>query len=241
MILRAFSSWLLLSRQALKSSLYLLMLTGMLILFSSALLIWDAWRAVPPPPTWDPIFVERFDDARVLEDTYRSAPDLGQQEVESAWKVEEGRLWGEGGHNSALWFSKLKLPAQARIEFTARAESDTGDLKCELYGDGATHQSGMIVINGGWHNKLRVIARRDEHGEDRKEDRRCAPHCAPKGIEQHWVIERYEGVISWYLDGVLALKWYEGEPLHGHFFAFNHWEAKVSYDNLIVYNLSSPP
>ena len=98
----------------------------------------------------------------------------------------------------------------------------------------------MIIINGGWHNKLRVIARRDEHGEDRKEDRSCRPHCAPKGQEQRWIIERDGGLITWYINGRLALQWVESAPLTGRRFAFNHWSAKVSYDDLVVYDLSGP-
>jgi hypothetical protein len=113
-----------------------------------------------------------------------------------------------------------------------------GDVKCELYGDGAHHQSGYILINGGWKNTTRVIARQDEHAEERKEDRRCGPRCAPKGEEQRWVIERSGGLITWYLNGQLALRYDDNAPLKGRGFAFNHWEAEVSFDDLVVYDLT---
>jgi len=47
-------------------------------------------------------------------------------------------------------------------------------------------------------------------------------------------------VISWYIDGALSLRWAERAPLLGRRLAFNHWDAEVSYDDLIVYDLSSP-
>jgi len=222
------------------SALALLGLTALCALSASALLLYRAWSSAPPPPSWAPLYVERFDDPTLLQRARRSAPDQGYEPNEAAWRIEGGRLWGEGGHNAALWLPDLQLPDEARLELKARAETETGDLKCELYGDGLTHQSGMILINGGWSNRLRVIARRDEHGEDRRSDRRCAPRCAPQGVEQSWVIERRSGVISWYIDGQLSLRWKERAPLSGRGFALNHWEAKVSYDDLVVYDLKPP-
>ena len=35
-------------------------------------------------------------------------------------------------------------------------------LKCEFAGDGQHHQSGYILINGGWKNTVRAIARQDD-------------------------------------------------------------------------------
>jgi hypothetical protein len=185
------------------------------------------------------VFVERFDDPQALERVTLSPPDQGFKRAEVAWRVEGGRLYGAGGHNSALWFNDLTLPQEARIEFTTRAETETGDVKCELYGDYAHHQSGYIIINGGWKNTTRVIARQDEHAEERKEDRRCGPRCAPQGEEQRWVIERRGAVITWYLNGQLALRYHDSAPLQGQGFAFNHWEAEVSFDDLVVYDLAS--
>lgn len=236
----ALYTWLLPTPAERRQTLALLGGTLICALVAGAILLGRSWSPAPTAPAWAPIYVERFDRPEVLTRTTRAAPDLGYESSERAWVVKEGRLWGEMGHNAALWFTDLTLPDQVRVELSARAETDTGDLKCELFGDGQTHQSGLILINGGWHNKLRVIARRDEHGEDRKEDRACGPRCAPKGVEQRWVIERRDGVISWYIDDKLALRWRETAPLIGRRLAFNHWEAKVSYDDLVVYNLSGP-
>jgi len=223
-----------------RRALMILSWTLLFALIAGVTLLARAWHVAPPPPSWAPIYVERFDSPELLKRAHIGEPDLGHTRAQTAWRVEGGRLWGAGGHNAALWLRDLTLPAEVRVELSARAETDTGDLKCELFGDGQTHQSGMILINGGWHNKLRVIARRDEHGEDRKEDHRCGPRCAPKGVEQRWVIERRDGVISWYIDGALSLRWAERAPLLGRRLAFNHWDAEVSYDDLIVYDLSSP-
>ena len=75
------------------------------------------------------------------------------------------RLVGENIHNAALWLQH-KLPDRTRVEFEATPLSKNGDVKAEIFGDGFTHQSGYILIMGGWSNQLNIIARQDEHGED---------------------------------------------------------------------------
>ena len=41
----------------------------------------------------------------------------------------------------------------------ASSESPDGDIKFEVFGDGAKHESGYIAIFGGWQNRLNIIAR----------------------------------------------------------------------------------
>ena len=99
------------------------------------------------------IFQENFDDAKALEQFQRGEPDLGHTVGEAgqvAWQIKEGRLHVAKAHNAALWLKKQLPQGDVRVSFTARAHSDEGDVKCEFLGDGKQHQSGYILINGGW-------------------------------------------------------------------------------------------
>lgn len=159
------------------------------------------------------------------------------------WKVEDGRLVGEKIHNAALWL-KTPLPAKVRVEFDARAHTATGDVKAEVFGDGRTHQSGYIAIHGGWNNSITTLARQDEHAEERKVDNRACrrpgqqPRCVEPDLDYHWVIERTDGDVKWFIDGQLMLVYRDPHPVQGKHFGFNNWEAKISFDNLKIFDLS---
>ncbi len=151
------------------------------------------------------------------------------------------QLVAENIHNAALWLQR-SLPEKVRVEFTAMALSDSGDVKAEVFGDGLTHQSGYILIMGGWSNQLNIIARQDEHGEDRKRDGRCVVRnrrkaCVDKGKRYHWAIERRDSTVKWYVDGRLFMTFPDKFPLKGEHFGFNNWEAKVAFDDLRVFEL----
>ena len=194
---------------------------------------------VKPSVGGELIFSEHFEDPSILTETYQSESDQGHKA--GRWVVKDGRLHGEKIHNAALWFKGLQLPEEVRVEFKAWALSDQGDVKCELFGDGETHQSGYIIIAGGWSNSTQVIARQDEHGEERRQDRRCSQGrgavCVPKDEPQHWVIERRDGALLWFVNETLQLRFDDQQPLTGSGFAFNNWEASVAFDDLQVYAL----
>lgn len=180
--------------------------------------------------------------------------NLGPNWIEAktnAWRVENGRLCGQGAHNHPVWLNKV-LPVNARIEFDAVAFSDEGDLKCEVWGDGHsyatstsyTNATSYLPILGGWKNTAHVLARLNEHGADRHEikvdknsdDPRQRP--VQKGQVYHFKVERTDGrTIRWFVDGLEYLKWEDASPLagqgHDHF-GFNEWEAKVCFDNVKV-------
>ncbi|MCA9543785.1 MAG: hypothetical protein KC613_05325 [Myxococcales bacterium] len=196
-----------------------------------------AFRATGPSTGGQLVFQDDFERGELGDAWLQGAPDQGWKK--GTWVIEGGRLKAEQIHNAALWLQR-PLPARVRIEFDARALSDTGDVKAEAFGDGLTHQSGYIFIHGGWHNRVNAIARQDEHGEDRKEDNRCGQpqaRCVEKDVDYHWVIERTGATVRWYLDGKLFLTYPDDHPVQGRHFAFNNWEAPVSFDNLAVYDL----
>ena len=78
-------------------------------------------------------------------------------------------------------------------------------------------------------------------GEDRKEDRRCrgskVSPCAQPNQDQHWVVERRNQRISWWMDGHLVMHYLDQNPINQSGFAFNNWSAPVSFDNLEIYQL----
>lgn len=155
-----------------------------------------------------------------------------------AWSIDEGWLTVEGARNDALWL-KTKLPARVRIEFDAMSLSEEGDLKFEVFGDGYSHESGYIGIFGGWDNRLNIIARLDEHGEDRligAEGQRVEPERTYR-----FRIERTDHILRWYVDDALFIAYEDQEPLvheddHA-YFAFNDWDAPLRFDNVRVYEL----
>jgi hypothetical protein len=185
------------------------------------------------------VFEDDFERAEIGPGYHQAAPDQGWEK--GTWRIEGGRLRAEKIHNAALWLQQ-PLPERVRIEFTARAETPTGDVKAEVFGDGQTHQSGYILIHGGWSNRINTIARQDEHGEDRKEDNRCGAgpevRCVEPGVDYRWTIERTDHVVRWYLDGRLFLTYPDRHPVRGRHFAFNNWEAIVTFDDLRIYDLT---
>jgi hypothetical protein len=169
----------------------------------------------------------------------------------SAWRVEGGKLCGQNAHNHGIWLNRT-LPLNARIEFDATSFSDEGDLKTEVWGDGASYATGSsytnatsyLAILGGWKNSIHALARLNEHGTDRKEihvdkdsdDPRQRP--VQKGQTYHFKVERTDGkTVRWSVDGIDFLTWNDPSPLagqgHDHF-GFNEWEAKVCFDNVKV-------
>lgn len=151
-----------------------------------------------------------------------------------AWRIQDGQVFSAGTSNRPLWL-KASLPDNAVIEFDARSESPAGDIKFEMYGDGRNHESGYILIFGGWKNTISCIARLDEHGADRQELKQ--PGLVKMGQTHHVKVVRQDKVLKWYVDGKLLLDNYDSEPLRGDGhdrFAFNNWQSNLYFDNIKI-------
>lgn len=185
---------------------------------------------------------DKFDRAELGPDWNALSP---------VWKIQGGKLCGRGAHNRGAWLVR-RLPVNARIEVEAYAESAEGDLKVELWGDGASGATGQsynnatsyIAILGGWHNKKHVFARLDEHAQSRLEidvdpqnDDERMRAVAP-GQPYHFKVERSDGKkVEWSVNGVVYFTFNDPEPLAGaghEHFGLNDWEAHVCFDNLKV-------
>ena len=93
---------------------------------------------------------------------------LGPKYVKAGgtWTLQDGALHSSGEKNLPLWLD-VELPTNVKVEFTAWSRSPQVDTKIEIFGDGKRHESGYIVILGGWNNTITTIARLDEHGRAR--------------------------------------------------------------------------
>lgn len=200
--------------------------------------------------TADPLALHALELARAKD----AGPPLGANWVQAktgAWRIEDGRLCGQGAKNHPVWLTKV-LPVNARIEFDAVSYSDEGDLKAEIWGDGRsaatstsyTNASSYLAIFGGWKNTIHALARLNEHGKDRKEvpvDKESddpRQRAVQKGQTYRFKIERSDGkTVKFSVDGVEMLSFVDAEPLagegHDHF-GFNEWEVKTCFDNVRV-------
>ncbi len=177
-------------------------------------------------------FVDNFDRAEFGGDW---------RDTGGNWRIVDGAVQGQGARNHPLWLRR-RLPRDARIEFDAWSDTDVGDLKVGVWGDGESfartvsysNATSYVVIFGGWHNSVNVLARLDEHAADRRQ--RVGPRVVP-GQRYHFQVERRARVLRWLLDGNPMLEWDDPEPLAGpghEHFAFNNWETRVHFDNLRI-------
>lgn len=178
------------------------------------------------------VFSDDFERAEIGPAWSRGTGESGS----GAWEIKEGWVHGSALKNDPLWLATA-LPTNVRVEFDARALTPTGDLKVEIFGDGENHASGYVLIFGGWNNSLDVIARLDEHGDDRlaRSTRRVEPNRTYR-----MAVERAGGTLKWFVDGEPFMTYADAEPLVGPshaYFAFSNWMAAVAFDNVRVFRL----
>jgi hypothetical protein len=161
--------------------------------------------------------------------------------VSANWRIEDGWVAIDHAENDALWLQQA-LPDDVRIEFDARSLEDIGDIKFEVFGDGATHQSGYVCIFGGWSNQINTIARLDEHGADRFEGQ-AGVQVVPEQVYRMALV-RTDQRVRWFIDGTEFLVFDDAAPLEGdghRHFGFNNWHVNLRFDNVAVYDLSLAP
>lgn len=156
------------------------------------------------------------------------------------YKVSDGALHVAGARNHPLWLRR-RLPADVRVSFVTWSDSDDGDIKFELFGDGVSFAkqasytaTGYVIIFGGWRNRFNVIARMNEHGDDRQERR--GPRVE-KGRRYEIKAERRGGLLRWWVDGQPMLDFDDEAPLKGpghEHFGFNNWETPLSFDDVRI-------
>ena len=175
------------------------------------------------------VFEDRFDGESFDERWTTASP---------RWRLADGRLQVQGARNEGFWL-QVPLPEQVKITYETTSHSPDGDLKFEVFTDGRTHESGYVGIFGGWQNRLNIIARLDEHGDDRLVGQpgvRVVP-------EQRYTftIVRTDQRLRWYIDGEHFLTWDDSAALRGPghaYFGFNNWDVPTSFHSIRVYDLA---
>lgn len=170
----------------------------------------------------------------VFQDDFERA-QLGDKwkQTTGNWRIVDGWLHAPTDKNAGVWLVE-QLPDKTRIEFDARSESQDGDLKCEVFAEGPEHQGGYILIQGGWKNTLSIIARKDEHGNDRLTSTEL---LVERSRTYHWAVARDGDTLHWFVDGKLFMSYPDKAPVRGRSFGFNNWDAKVYFDNVKIYSL----
>jgi hypothetical protein len=204
-------------------------------------------RKAIPPRSDAQVVRQETDPARYLsqgdrvffDDFERATLGEAWTTKHEGWRIVDGALYDENAKNAGLWLTQ-PLPENVRVSFKIRSGSMpagktfTGDLKCEAFATKREHQAGYVFINGGWSNQLDVIARLDEHGADRKEQPAAA--VEPDTWVQ-WDIVRTGGEIFWFRAGALLMSYKDANPVQGHFFGFNNWASRASFDDLAVFQI----
>ena len=195
-----------------------------------------------PGPTITEVFEDDFERKTLGSNWYR---------LSNVWKIEDGQLCGQGARNKGIWLRR-RLPVNARIEFEATSHSPDGDIKAEIWGDGMsgatstsyTNATSYLTIFGGWKNRFHVLARLDEHDDDRLQIRvdesasSSRKQPAVPGRVYAFRVERNDGkTVSWWVDGHLMHRLEDEDPLvgkgHQHF-GFNDWDVRVCFDNVRI-------
>ena len=157
------------------------------------------------------------------------------------FRIEDGVLKVQGARNHVLWL-KRRLPKDILLTFTVWSDTSEGDIKFELFGDGfststgkgAYTASGYVMVFGGWNNSVSIIARIDEHGQDRKATKRLKVKA---GQHYKMKVESKGSKLKWWIDDKLFLTYDDKNPLKGRgheYFGLNNWESPVSFDDLEI-------
>jgi hypothetical protein len=178
------------------------------------------------------------DDASGIKQPFSDSFDrdaLGPKYLKAGgtWAIKDGALHSSGEKNLPLWLD-VELPTNVKVEFTAWSLSPQVDTKIEIFGDGKRHESGYIVILGGWNNQITTIARLDEHEKTRVEKRLGWE----KGRKYRWTVQRTNGSdVELLIDGRLIVSYKDAQPLTGdkhNKLGFTNWQSQVFYDDLVI-------
>lgn len=156
------------------------------------------------------------------------------------YELKDGMLHVKGARNKPLWLRRT-LPHDVTIEFDVRSESPEGDIKVEVFGDGLSRAesasytaTSYVVVFGGWNNTLNVLARMNEHGDDRVVG---PPHKVVPGRTYHVKIVRDGKQLTAWADDHELFTMTDNDPLYGRghdHFAVNNWQSDLWLDNLTI-------
>jgi len=179
-------------------------------------------------------------DGSTLKEPFRESFDRAElgpryHKTGGTWHIANGALHSDGtsDHNAPLWLD-VPLTKNVKVEFTTWSEHPAVDTKVEIFGDGLRHESGYIVILGGWNNQITTIARLDEHEKTRVERRTKWE----QGRHYRWTVQRTDGkTLELFIDGEKIIEYKDSDPLTGqrnNKLGFTNWESRPYYDDLVI-------
>ena len=188
-----------------------------------------------PPKGGTLLFSDDFNRAQ-LGDNWRNRG-------KGHYGISNGTLFSDMGHNENVFLVK-PLPKDARIELDVMSETKRIDIKISLYDDGREHESGYVVLAGGWYNRSDLIVRGREHDHEAVVRQRVSFEPTGRwvaGKTYHWTIIRQGSKLSWYVNNKKYLEYDDPEPLWGpanRYLSISNWESRVHIDNLEIYDLT---
>jgi len=176
-------------------------------------------------------FVEKFDGEQ-LPDHWNNTG--------GSYTLTDGKLHIKGARNHPLWLRRT-LPHDVTISFDVRSDSPEGDIKVEVFGDGLSRAetdsytaTSYVVIFGGWNNTLNVLARMNEHGDDRVVG---PPYKVVPGRTYRMKIVRKGAKFTAWADDHELFSMNDPDPLYGRghdHFGVNNWQSDLWLDNLTI-------
>lgn len=175
-----------------------------------------------------PLFSDTFD-----------RPDLGPnwRALGGDWRLEDGVVQSMKANNLNLVLTGAALPDNAVIELTMWSGSDFVDIKFNAWGDGKAHEhgDGYSFILGGWRNRVSVIAKLDEHDNNRVEERATRLEQSKRYRVK---LIRIGGKIWWFVDDAIFLAYDDPQPLTAaagyNYLSFANWESMAYFDDLKI-------
>ena len=166
------------------------------------------------------------------------------------WRLVDGTIINHHADNAGFWLKERLPTGDVRIEFDVRSdpfnkkvkgkttEVFPGDLKCEAFNQEPSHQTGYVLIFGGWNNQVNRIARLEEHGDGegaRIED--GAGYPVQPGQTYRMKVIRVGNTIAWYANDTHLVHMTDDDFINGRYFGFNNWRSRLTFDNVEVYKL----
>ena len=198
-------------------------------------------------PSGIPAVVEWVPASGFFDDFERDTLGPNYLSTSDRYRIEKGRLVVNEGYNHPLWL-RARMPDDAVVEFDCGTDSKMGDIKVEVFGDGASTNrgdgaypySGYAIIFGGYENDRSIIERIDGKIKPIRRETKVIP-----GRNYHFKIVRARRRVDWFIDDMKQpfLSFDDPQPLvgagHDHF-AFGDWETPVWFDNLSIKNAGAP-
>lgn len=171
----------------------------------------------------------------------RGSIGLNYRDTGPGYAIADGRLTATGAKGRPLWLRK-RLPHDVRVDLDLGSSDPAGELRVELFGDGAGEPDNAPPVATGYT----FVLTGSEARIDRPGALGVKAAAPPRGAgPMHWRIERTGRTLRWSVsdalhpDGVQRplLEYVDPHPLEDDthiYFAFLDGTDAVWFDNLVI-------